>query len=46
MYQSIKSLYRHKNNLLEGMKKHKRQIYTLLAVVFPEIEQVTDLLQN
>ena len=23
MYQSIKSLYRHKNNLLEEMKKHK-----------------------
>ena len=40
MYQSIKSLYRHKNNLLEEMKKHKRQISTLLAVVFPEMEQV------
>jgi len=39
-YQSIKSLYRHKNNLLEEMKKHKRQISTLLAVVFPEMEQV------
>jgi len=40
MYQSIKSLYRHKNNLLEEMKKHKRQINTILAVVFPEMEQV------
>ena len=40
MYQSIKSLYRHKNTLLEEMKKHKRQISTLLAVVFPEMEQV------
>ena len=39
-YQSIKSLYRHKNSLLEEMKKHKRQISTLLAVVFPEMEQV------
>jgi transposase len=39
MYQSIKSLYRHKNTLLEEMKKHKRQISTLLAVVFPEMEQ-------
>ena len=40
MYQSIKSLYRHKNTLLEEMKKHKRQISTLLAVVFPEMGQV------
>ena len=40
MYQSIKSLYRHKNTLLEEMKKHKRQISTLLSVVFPEMEQV------
>ena len=39
MYQSIKSLYRYKNTLLEEMKKHKRQISTLLAVVFPEMEQ-------
>ena len=39
-YQSIKSLYRHKHNLLEEMKKHKRQISTLLSVVFPEMEQV------
>ena len=39
-YQSIKSLYRHKNSLLEEMKKHKRQISTLLSVVFPEMEQV------
>lgn len=39
-YQSIKSLYRHKNSLLEELKKHKRQISTLLAVVFPEMEQV------
>ena len=40
MYQSIKALYRHKQSLLEEMKKHKRQISTLLVVVFPEMEQV------
>ena len=40
MYQSIKALYRHKQSLLEEMKKHKRQISTLLSVVFPEMEQV------
>ena len=40
MYQSIKALYRHKHSLLEELKKHKRQIQTLLSVVFPEMEQV------
>jgi len=39
-YQGIKSLYRHKSSLQDELKKHKRQISTLLAVVFPEIEQV------
>jgi len=40
MYQSIKALYRHKQSLLDEIKKHKRQISTLLSVVFPEMEQV------
>lgn len=39
-YQSIKSLYRHKASLQDELKKHKRQVSTLLAVVFPEMEQV------
>lgn len=39
-YQSIKSLYRHKSSLQDELKKHKRQVSTLLAVVFPEMEQV------
>ena len=40
MYQSIKALYRHKQSFLEEMKKHKRQISTLLSVVFPEMGQI------
>jgi transposase len=39
-YQGIKSLYRHKASLQDELKKHKRQVSTLLAVVFPEMEQV------
>ena len=39
-YQSIKSLYRHKSSLQDELKKHKRQVSTLLAVVFPEMEKV------
>ena len=39
-YQSIKSLYRHKASLQDELKKHKRQVSTLLVVVFPEMEQV------
>lgn len=39
-YQGIKSLHRHKASLQDELKKHKRQVSTLLAVVFPEIEQV------
>jgi len=39
-YVSIKSLYRHKASLQDELKKHKRQVSTLLAVVFPEMEQV------
>jgi transposase len=39
-YQSIKSLYRHKASLQDELKKHKRQISSLLVVVFPEMEQV------
>ena len=39
-YVSIKSLYRHKASLQDELKKHKQQVSTLLAVVFPEMEQV------
>ncbi len=39
-YASIKSLYRHKSSLQDELVKHKRQVSTLLAVVFPEMEQV------
>jgi transposase len=39
-YQSIKSLYRHKSSLQDELKKHKRQVNTLLVVVFPEMEKV------
>lgn len=39
-YISVKSLYRHKASLQDELKKHKRQVSTLLAVVFPEMEQV------
>jgi transposase len=40
LYQSIKSLYRHRTILMEEMKKAKRQVSTTLAVVFPEFEQI------
>lgn len=40
VYANIKALYRHKESLQDELKKHKRQISTLLAVVFPEMEQV------
>ena len=39
-YQGIKSLYPHKASLQDELKKHKRPVSTLLAVVFPEMEQV------
>lgn len=39
-YQGIKSLHRHKASLQDELKKHKRQVSTLLAVVFPEMEQI------
>jgi len=40
LYQSIKSLYRHKATLMEEMKNAKRQVSTVLVVVFPEFEQI------
>ena len=40
VYANIKALYRHKESLQDELKKHKRQVLTLLAVVFPEMEQV------
>jgi transposase len=40
LYQSIKSLYRHKATLMQEMKSAKRQVSTTLVVVFPEFEQI------
>ena len=40
LYQSIKSLYRHKATLMQEMKSSKRQVSTTLVVVFPEFEQI------
>lgn len=40
LYQSIKSLYRHKATLMDEIKKAKRQVSTTLAVVFPEFERI------
>jgi len=40
VYASVKALYRHKASLQEELQKHKRQLSTLLAVVFPEYEQL------
>lgn len=40
LYQSIKSLYRHKATLMQEMKNAKRQVSTVLVVVFPEFEQI------
>ena len=40
VYASLKALHRHKASLQEELKKHKRQVSTLLAVVFPEMQQV------
>lgn len=38
--QSLKELYRHKASLDDQLKAIKRQTGTLLAVVFPELEQI------
>ena len=40
LYQSIKSLYRHKATLMQEMKSAKRQVSTTLVVVFPKFEQI------
>ncbi len=40
LYANIKALYRHKASLQKELDKHKRQLATLLAVVFPEFEQL------
>ena len=40
LYQSIKSLYRHKATLMQEMKSAKRQVSTTLVIVFPEFEQI------
>jgi len=40
VYASLKALHRHKASLQEQLKKNKRQVSTLLAVVFPEMQKV------
>jgi len=40
LYQSIKSLYRHKATLMQEMKDAKRQVSTTLVVVFPEFTKI------
>ena len=40
LYQSIKSLYRHKATLMQEIKSAKRQLSTTLVIVFPEFEQI------
>ena len=40
VYASLRALHRHRASLEEELKKHKRQVSSLLAVVFPEFEQV------
>ena len=40
VYASLRALHRHRASLEEELKKHKRQISSLLTVVFPEFEQV------
>jgi len=40
VYASLRALHRHKASLQDELKKHKRQVLSLLAVVFPEMEQV------
>jgi transposase len=39
-YASLRALHRHKASLQDELKKHKRQVSTLLAVVFPEMDQI------
>jgi len=39
-YASLRALHRHRASLQDELKKHKRQVSTLLAVVFPEMEQI------
>jgi transposase len=40
LYQSIKSLYRHKATLMQELKDAKRQVSTTLVVVFPEFTKI------
>ena len=40
VYASLRALHRHRASLQDELKKHKRQLSTLLAVVFPEMEQI------
>ncbi len=40
VYASLRTLHRHKASLQDELKKHKRQVSSLLSVVFPEFEQI------
>ena len=40
VYASLRALHRHRASLKEELKKHKRQLSSLLSVVFPEMEQI------
>ncbi len=40
VYASLRALHRHREVLQDELKKHKRRVSSLLAVVFPEMEQV------
>ncbi|NPA10631.1 MAG: IS110 family transposase [Epsilonproteobacteria bacterium] len=40
VYASLRALHRHRASLKDELKKHKRQLSSLLSVVFPEMEQI------
>jgi transposase len=40
VYASLRALHRYKASLQDELKKHKRQVLSLLSVVFPEMEQI------
>jgi transposase len=40
VYASLRALHRYKASLQNELKKHKRQVLSLLSVVFPEMEQI------
>lgn len=40
VYASLRTLHRYRASLQDELKKHKRQVSSLLCVVFPEMEQI------